>query len=647
MDSEFPGYVYLVKSYLLAECEDDGKYYAIWQFEPQYLTHDDVCPTTPVIGHKGDILPQYVHGPAVTAHFSKYPLRAAMKNFGGFVRSSDSVRCRRCLLWPPQAADWPTRNRKYSSWPESATVDRVVAGGCDVVPVAHRLCRQDEWMDKHQWRLSFSRAEIILLNSWIPEQQIVYHMLRSYVKTERLSETGGNGAITLSNYHIKTLMLWACELRPRSWWTDDENVVEISDELLHILVVWLTGVRCKHYFISNCNLLDGIDNPCSIQLIVNNLRSVTPQSLAKWYINNYIRQCADGAPEVSRLFDDTSTNAKIKTAVSAVVDFRSIITTSTFTSRLNDAQYLIMQAVSGRSLTVRSTCLWMTELAKLHQSLPVYFICVVFLHVAFKTTRDSLTDELLDVLATIYRLARQISTADKDLRPKCFYESIQLFISEELGLTSVRREQNVRYEKKLGVYEHSATPVRPRIELNKSELVEVLQRSAVEHLTTCRQLQARDYYPEGYVGTSECQALYAFKRGEYQHCLQLCALYILTLFDKIDNGCLELPITSILMLPELMQLMDDDIVSLVGLTMIINPSCSYVIEANCCDISMRVSQVSLSLYLMIQCQIKLRHSLSRTLDYVKVTARRLDWFRSPLDELLLKLVERKIQYIMS
>jgi len=130
-----------------------------------------------------------------------------------------------------------------------------------VVPVAYRLCRQDEWMGKHQWRMSFSRAEIVLLNSWIPEQQIVYHMLRFYAKTERLTETDDNGASTLSNYNIKTLMLWACELRPRSWWTDDKNLVEICVELLHILGVWLTDARCKHYFISNCNLLDGIDNP--------------------------------------------------------------------------------------------------------------------------------------------------------------------------------------------------------------------------------------------------------------------------------------------------------------------------------------------------------------------------------------------------
>ena len=99
-------------------------------------------------------------------------------------------------MWPPQAADWPTRHRYYD-WPDSATVDRVVSNGCDLVHVAHRQCRQNESM----WRLSFSRAEIVLINSWMPVQQIVYHLLRVFMKTERLTDSADNsGAGKLSNY---------------------------------------------------------------------------------------------------------------------------------------------------------------------------------------------------------------------------------------------------------------------------------------------------------------------------------------------------------------------------------------------------------------------------------------------------------------
>ena len=53
------------------------------------------------------------------------------------------------------------------------------------------------------------------------------------MKTEKYTENADNsGVSTLSNYHIKTLMLWACELKPQSWWTDDLNIVRICVELL-------------------------------------------------------------------------------------------------------------------------------------------------------------------------------------------------------------------------------------------------------------------------------------------------------------------------------------------------------------------------------------------------------------------------------
>ena len=246
VDSEFPCYVYLVSSYLLTECIDDGKYSAA-QCHRQYQAYE--------VGDRR-------HGPAV---IGKKPVDLlfcvpCVERLPRSHCTMDSVDCVRCLLWPSQAADWPTQHRNYD-WPDSATVDRVVSNGCDVVGVAHRRCRQDEWMNTHQWRLSFSRAEIVLLNSWIPVQQIVYHVLRVFVKTERLTDSANNSDVaTLSNYHIKTLMLWACELKPRSWWIDDLNVVGLSVELLHTLGVWLTDARCPHYFIHNCNLFGNPDN---------------------------------------------------------------------------------------------------------------------------------------------------------------------------------------------------------------------------------------------------------------------------------------------------------------------------------------------------------------------------------------------------
>ena len=118
-------------------------------------------------------------------------------------------------------------------------------------------------------------------------QQIVYHTLRYFVKTERLTDCADNSEpCTLNNYHIKTLMLWACELKSRSWWTDDVNLVKMCVQLLHILAEWLTNLWCQHYFIKNCNL---IDNSFNVTNIRYQLLSVDETRLSTWFVRSYIR----------------------------------------------------------------------------------------------------------------------------------------------------------------------------------------------------------------------------------------------------------------------------------------------------------------------------------------------------------------------
>jgi len=141
IDSHLPGYVYLELRYLLTECSDDDNYNAVEYDRGLHAPH----PTYSDVHN--------IHGPAI---FSASPDESQ-------ALSMDQVPCIHCLSWPPQTADWPTQHRNYG-WPDSATLDRVVSNGCDVVAVAHRQCRQHEFMAKHQWRLSFSRAEIVLIN---------------------------------------------------------------------------------------------------------------------------------------------------------------------------------------------------------------------------------------------------------------------------------------------------------------------------------------------------------------------------------------------------------------------------------------------------------------------------------------------------
>ena len=89
-------------------------------------------------------------------------------------------------------------------------------------------------------------------------------------------------------------------------------------------------------------------------------------------------------------------------------------------------------------------------------------------------------------------------------------------------------------------------------------------------------------------------------------------------------------------------LLDDDIVSLTALTLIVHPSCREVTTFIC------ITQMTLSLYLMTQCQLKLRHSvtsLAQTLDYIKVAHRRHAVERTKDRLVLMMIAHKALMYI--
>jgi len=129
----------------------------------------------------------------------------------GSYLSTDTVFCIWCLLWPTQK---PLIGQH--GWPDSVTILTVMSAfsnGCDVVRAGHRKCKQLglEWNNKHQHRLSFSRAEIVLLNSWMPIQQIIYRMLRVFMKVGRWT-SASDDTETQSYLAIITSKLWCCGL---------------------------------------------------------------------------------------------------------------------------------------------------------------------------------------------------------------------------------------------------------------------------------------------------------------------------------------------------------------------------------------------------------------------------------------------------
>jgi len=520
-------------------------------------------------------------------------------------------------------------------------------------------------------------------------------------------------------------MLWACELKPQRWWTDDIDVVRICAKLLNIFADWLRSKICPHYFISIWSL---IYNSVNSEIIVSQLSSITQWWLSTWFVNNYLRKFAQLCPDrVSRLFDDVSTRMKLQNAVSAVVDWRLNSALSDLCSVCINVEYCTYSLTSRNSLTARSCNYWINELVKIDSCLHDCLTAVVSLHVANRIAKHSLSDELLDVLATalgkfvnkrrychqlsselslsqavilmkvvannsrstVQRIEFQLSKAylyralrckdsDNDsiyclanvylavlyytskqyqttidhctlvmrsqnhsqcsshvvqgnLLPKIdgnidavlgsavFYQYVrttalnqqqtqyvvvfttelfahylyikclsvikcrrflqmlstnevqrhneyiidsnQLFIADVLLLYSLKMSSELKYYyKALSEQRQYAITNATGLETSHMGLVELLQQSAVEHLTTHRQLQAQRFGSVSSIVTTDFEALYPYKRGVYQQCLQL---YILCsdIFISVSTS------------REFIQLLDDDIVSLTALTLIVDPEC--------------------------------------------------------------------------
>ena len=230
---------------------------------------------------------------------------------------------------------------------------------------------------------------------------------------------------------------------------------------------------------------------------------------------------------------------------------------------------------------------------------------------------------------------QMLSTDELQRHTTYFTDNDQLLIADVL---LVKSTPSIKYQLKPMPKRRQLSTVNAT-ELDTPELAELLQQSAVEHLTTFRRLQAQRFGSVAAIVTTDFESLYAYKHGDYQRCLQLSIQNVRTLLyaDYIPGFPL---------LPEFLHLMDDDIVSLTALTMIVNPECRSD------DFNVGISQLTLSLYLMTQCQLKLRHSvksLAQTLRYIEVARRVLlyDRYDRTNDHLTLKLIQRKLMIYLS
>ena len=98
-------------------------------------------------------------------------------------------------------------------------------------------------------------------------------------------------------------------------------------------------------------------------------------------------------------------------------------------------------------------------------------------------------------------------------------KQLQPFMADVLLLKSLKMSSNQKFHYKPATVQGEKSTVNST-HLDTTELIKLLQKSAVEHLTTYRQLAAQKFCSVATIVTTDFEALYAYKRGDYQQCLQ-------------------------------------------------------------------------------------------------------------------------------
>ena len=160
----------------------------------------------------------------------------------------DFVYSLRCKFWPSQADEWRSRERPHF-WPSTEMISAIVAGGCHIVPVGSHT--SSSTLRELEWRLSFSVAEKMLVESLTKDQKLAYSILKALIKFEMKHR----GIDVFASYHLKTSLLWFIELQGTTQW-ENRNLGENILELLEFLIGFYTRGTVPNYFVRKNDMID-------------------------------------------------------------------------------------------------------------------------------------------------------------------------------------------------------------------------------------------------------------------------------------------------------------------------------------------------------------------------------------------------------
>uniref|UniRef100_A0A8C5E0Y1 Mab-21 domain containing 2 n=1 Tax=Gouania willdenowi TaxID=441366 RepID=A0A8C5E0Y1_GOUWI len=151
--------------------------------------------------------------------------------------------------WPAVAQSWLMENH---FWDGKITEEEVISGFY-LVPACSHVGRRE-----NEWRLSFARSEVQLKKCISPSLMAAYQACKAIV-TKLLSRPKAVGP-----YHLRSVMLWACDRLPAAYLQQDELsaplLLGLMDDLQHCLL----NKTCPNYFIPQCNMLERLEDDAAL-----------------------------------------------------------------------------------------------------------------------------------------------------------------------------------------------------------------------------------------------------------------------------------------------------------------------------------------------------------------------------------------------
>ncbi|XP_067828175.1 nucleotidyltransferase MB21D2-like [Heptranchias perlo] len=160
--------------------------------------------------------------------------------------------------WPAVAQNWLMENH---FWDGKITEEEVISGFY-LVPACSCLGNRE-----NEWRLAFSRSEVQL------KKCISVPLIQAYQAYKAVIIKLLSRPRAISPYHLRSLMLWACDRLPSSFLCQDENMAHfllgLIDDLSHCLV----NKSCPNYFLPQCNMFEHLPDD-TVLLLACKLSSV-------------------------------------------------------------------------------------------------------------------------------------------------------------------------------------------------------------------------------------------------------------------------------------------------------------------------------------------------------------------------------------